>query len=371
MSKLLWALIVVAVVGGIRVEMMRAERNERLAKGWCTDPLPLAQRERAIVRGDLIDETSGCLVGSVSRIHTDHALAAEIAREKAAEAAQGNLAEARRGFVTELSLPPNSPRPLPSPPPALFVRADYASGAHSMPAFVTPDPADGKRHPAIIWLVGGDFDGLGDFWKPGPPEADESASPLRDAGVITMFVTLRGRANNASKPEYFLGEVDDVLAAAERLSTLPYVDPAQVYLGGHSTGGTLALLVAQSSPRFKAVFALGPVGKLSDYDTITPPAIFHVPNIEARLRSPQHWMDGIAGPTYLIEGLKAPGNSAALDTLCRATTNPMVHCLPIPGADHFSVLQPALKVIGARIAIPVPGQPFSLKATDIRLQPSP
>jgi acetyl esterase/lipase len=371
MSKLVWALIVVAVVGGIRVEMMRAERNERLAKGWCTDPLPLSQRERAIAQGELIDDASGCMVTSVSRTYTDHALEAEIAREKAAEAAQGDLDEARRGFVTELSLPPNSPRPLPSPPPSLFVRADYASGAHSMPAFVTPDPADGKRHPAIIWLVGGDFDGLGEFWTPGPPEADESASPLRDAGVITMFVTLRGRANNASKPEYFLGEVDDVLAAAERLSTLPYVDPAQVYLGGHSTGGTLALLVAQSSRRFKAVFALGPVGKLSAYDTITPPAIFHLPNIEARLRSPQHWMGGIASPTYLIEGLKEPGNSAALDALCRASTNPMVHCLPIPGADHFSVLQPALKVIGARIAIPVPGQPFSLTVTDIRLQPSP
>ena len=59
---------------------------------------------------------------------------------------------------------------------------------------------------------------------------------------IMMFPTLRGGNTNPGAREYLLGEVDDVLAAAEHLARLPYVDPQRIYLGGHSTGGTLALL---------------------------------------------------------------------------------------------------------------------------------
>ena len=36
------------------------------------------------------------------------------------------------------------------------------------------------------------------------------------------------------------------------LAAQPYVDPARIYLGGHSTGGTLALLVAECSETFRA-----------------------------------------------------------------------------------------------------------------------
>jgi dipeptidyl aminopeptidase/acylaminoacyl peptidase len=58
---------------------------------------------------------------------------------------------------------------------------------------------------------------------------------------------LRGGNDNPGRREGFLGEVDDVLAAADHLSKLPHIDPTQIYLGGHSTGGTLALLVAECS----------------------------------------------------------------------------------------------------------------------------
>ena len=45
----------------------------------------------------------------------------------------------------------------------------------------------------------------------------------------------------------FYDEVDDVLAAAEALAGLPDVDTGQLYVAGHSAGGTLALLAAMSS----------------------------------------------------------------------------------------------------------------------------
>ena len=54
----------------------------------------------------------------------------------------------------------------------------------------------------------------------------------------------------------FYDEVDDVLAAAEALADLPEVDSGHLYLAGHSAGGTLTLLAAMSSQRFRAAASL-------------------------------------------------------------------------------------------------------------------
>ena len=63
---------------------------------------------------------------------------------------------------------------------------------------------------------------------------------------------------------------DDLTPDAERsmadyLAGQPYVDPERVYLGGHSTGGTLVMLVAASSDRSRAMFSFGPVEDVSGY----------------------------------------------------------------------------------------------------------
>ena len=120
-----------------------------------------------------------------------------------------------------------------------------------------PGSGDGEKHPAIVWITGGDSNSLDDFWSAGSPDNDQSASAWRKAGMIMMFPTLRGGNTNGGTKEYFLGEVDDVIAAARHAASLPYVD--RVFIGGHSTGGTLALLVAESSEEFAGVFAFGPV----------------------------------------------------------------------------------------------------------------
>jgi dipeptidyl aminopeptidase/acylaminoacyl peptidase len=60
-----------------------------------------------------------------------------------------------------------------------------------------------------------------------------------------MFPSLRGGNDNPGRHGGFYGEVDDVLAAHDYLSRQPYVDPKRIYPGGHSTGGTLALLTAE------------------------------------------------------------------------------------------------------------------------------
>lgn len=273
------------------------------------------------------------------------------AREQLAAQGASAFAQARYGYQTQIAVHDPKPLPLPEPPASLFVRSDYQNAQnYTLAGFMSPDPKDGRRHPAIIWLTGGDSNTLSDFWTRGPDSNDQSASPLREAGLIVMFPTLRGGNGGRSAKEYFFGEVDDVLSAAEQLARIRYVDPEQIYLGGHSSGGTLALLVAAMDPRFRAVFALGPVASVDRYPRALVPVDFaNYDPLELRLRSPIEWLGSIQQPTYVIEGREAPGNSAEQDAICGQSRNPHVHCIAVPGADHYSVISQATRVIAARV----------------------
>ena len=102
-------------------------------------------------------------------------------------------------------------------------------------------------------------------WEPAERSNDQSAAALRPSGLVLMVPALRGASGNPGTPECFLGEVDDILAARAHLAQRADVDPARIYLGGHSTGGTLVLLAAASTDQFRAVFALGPVADPRQY----------------------------------------------------------------------------------------------------------
>ena len=79
------------------------------------------------------------------------------------------------------------------------------------------------------------------------------------------------------------------------------MDPARLYLGGHSTGGTLVLLVAASSDRFRGVFSFGPVDDVSGYGSQFLP--FNTwSRREIELRSPIYWLHSVRSPTFVFEG---------------------------------------------------------------------
>lgn len=85
-----------------------------------------------------------------------------------------------------------------------------------------------------------------------------------------------------------------------------------MYLGGHSTGGTLALLVAESTDRFRAVFSFGPVSDVSYYPDEFTPFDTSDPR-EVALRSPGRWLNSIKSPTFIIEGTS--GNLGSLKAM--------------------------------------------------------
>lgn len=155
-----------------------------------------------------------------------------------------DYAQARSRFQTNLVRRGPSPQPWsPITPPVGATEIEYASGELRLKAWMNR-PADEKRqHPAVLFLHGGFAFGMGDW---------EQTKPYRDAGFVVLTPMLRGENGQPGAFSYFYNEVDDVLAAAEYLSKQPYVDAKRLFIAGHSMGGTMTLLAAQASDRFRA-----------------------------------------------------------------------------------------------------------------------
>jgi pimeloyl-ACP methyl ester carboxylesterase len=353
-----------------------APAPDPLQQAACAGPplRTLEARNQAMEEGYTIHRDYDCIdkasfeAGQAQRLAWEQAQARRVASERVqlADAGSTDFAQARHGFQTRIALHDAQPVALPTPPEDLFVRSDYRNPQnYALKGFVSPDPGDGRRHAAIVWLTGGDSNSLSDFWTPGPDQNDQSVRAFREAGVIMAFPVLRGGNGGAGAREVMYGEVDDVLAAAEQLSRLSYVDPARIYLGGHSTGATLALLTAAMNTRFKAVFAFGPVARIDSY----PAALIAVDftqydAVEAKLRSPIHWLGSIRQPTFVIEGSAGTSNIDALREICAASRNPQLQCIEVADADHFSVLRPATQAIAAKL-VHTGGEDITLRAEEL------
>jgi dienelactone hydrolase len=155
-----------------------------------------------------------------------------------------DYALARRRFQTKLLRKGPAPQPWSAiKPPADVQELEYPSGELRLKAWVNR-PADGTRkHPAVLFLHGG-FAFDKDDW--------DLTQPFRDAGFVVMSPMLRAENGQAGSFTLWYDEVSDVLAAAEFLGEQPYVDAGRLYLAGSSAGGTLTLLAAMASERFRA-----------------------------------------------------------------------------------------------------------------------
>jgi acetyl esterase/lipase len=267
----------------------------------------------------------------------------------------GLLAKDRGEFATRIVRQrPSSKEPPPVPPSSTKLeRVKYRAPLGEMWAYVSQDPKDGKQHPAVIWAGGGIALGIGKRFFERAAWNDQSAIQLRAAGIVVLYPSYRGDHDNPGTYEMLFGEVDDYLAAAEHLRNLSYVDPNRVFFAGHSTGGTLALLAAEMTDRFRAAFVFGPVTgaksygeSIATFDRTTPDAAK-----EWQLRAPLHYLGDIRRPTLVIEGAKSP-NARALPGYARAAAAARV---PVTtrepeNLDHFSVLAPELRRLARKIA---------------------
>ena len=264
----------------------------------------------------------------------------------------GSLPHARQGFVTRRV--PSSYRPdgeAPVPPGGIFELVEYPSPVGNLSAYITPDPGDGRRRPALIWAHGG-FGGIGSWlW-----EEPDYLEAFRDAGFVVFCPSWRGENDNPGTFELFYGEVDDALAAIDHVRSLPHVDPDRVYMAGHSTGGTITMLAASSTDKLRAAFSFGgapDIGRvLGDGAGYGNTPFPHDDERESRLRSAIHFVAALRTPTLYVEG----SDSFYVDDAREMMRRAQAHKAPfrayiIPGGDHFNIVQPLSALLAERLTM--------------------
>ena len=255
------------------------------------------------------------------------------------------LAEKRKALKTTVFMDSDK-TPAADPPPAVFTKVKYPAPLGEQVAYVTPEKTDG-RHPAVVWIHGGFNWGIDEgFWGDGPRDNDQTAQGFRKAGLVLMIPALRGGSGNPGRPECFLGEIDDVIAAADYLAKRADVDPNRVYLAGHSTGAFMVLLTAASTDRFRGIFGFGPVADVRQYGqhSCLPKG---ASKAETEPRGVLPFLREIVTPTVLIEGEQ--GNANVLPFIERELGGAPVRIVVVPGATHFTAIAPGIDVVSKAI----------------------
>ncbi|MEM1011860.1 MAG: alpha/beta fold hydrolase [Planctomycetota bacterium] len=267
----------------------------------------------------------------------------------------------RGDFTTEVFRDINADaEPLPQPPAESgVVVTSYRAELGDLHAYATPVRDDGVKRPALIWVPGG-FSGTGpDILDPSAadPANDQTVTTYLQAGdngdrLVVFVPTFRGTNGNPGQTEMFLGEADDLVAAVEHVSARPDVDPEQIYVAGHSTGGTVALIAAAltdvpagvlcvgGAPDYVVTLRLGGYG-VEPFDTSALQ--------EAKMRSPITFAEHLKVPVLYVEGgledASADGYPAAARRMAAmAPKADMTVVLP-RGRDHFTVLAPLHRVV--------------------------
>lgn len=250
-----------------------------------------------------------------------------------------DLALARSGFTTTLLRVGQAPQEYENEsPPTGVSLVQYSSGSLQLDAWLSDDPGDGASHPAVVYLHGG--------WAFGGADWDDAA-PFVDAGFVLMMPMLRAENGNPGSFEHVYGEVDDAVAAGEFVASLPYVEPGNIFVAGHSAGAQLASLVAMMPSKYKAAALLS--GDLDYEDFISSEWGQVMPYDrsnaeERRLRNPMAFVASLRCPVYLFVESDNPfmhiinqrfvNKAQALSKQCQL--------FRVPG-DHLSMVEPAVQ----------------------------
>lgn len=260
------------------------------------------------------------------------------------EPAGGSLLEARAlhaGRVLGSATAGTSPSPAIPP----FDWVSYEGPLGAMPGYLAM-PATTPRG-AVLWLHGGFAVGeeIGPDWGP---------AALAASGIAVLVPALRGEPGSPGQRELFLGELDDARAALTYLSRRSMTAERDIVVMGHSTGGTLALLLAESGVVVRSVIAFGPMADAVHMLDLVDDPPFPVRDVaEIWVRSPVHFIDGIVSPTFVIEGEDSP-NAFDTETLAELAEGSTLLRVDLYEGDHFSVVMPVTMTVAANIDRPGP-----------------
>jgi predicted Zn finger-like uncharacterized protein len=248
-----------------------------------------------------------------------------------------DYADARKSFKTNLER--KGPAPMAGimgTRPTDAMEVQYPSGNLNLKAWISRTRSKSELMPAVLYLHGGFAFGEDD-WR--------QCQRFRDAGFVTMTPTLRGENGQSGTYTLFYDEVNDVVAAAEFLSKMPGVDSDRIYVAGHSAGGTLAMLAAMTSKRFKGCASFsGSPDQVTFVKRNSELAPFNSSNSkELEMRSPLAFPKSFKCPARLYWGSEEmPFRLATRALIEKATAAGLdVQGIEVPG-DHFSSLDQAI-----------------------------
>ncbi|MGF7060922.1 alpha/beta hydrolase family protein [Brassicibacter mesophilus] len=181
-----------------------------------------------------------------------------------------------------------------STPPPYVSEVEYESDGLKLKAWVLNDPEDGYKYPAVVFMHGGFAFGEVDWYV---------AEEYINRGYVVMTPMVRGENGNPGNFEYFYGEVNDCIAAGKYLASLPYVDENNVFLMGHSAGGSLSVLASLRESPYKAIATNGASYGTKDYFKYRKDRIpFEYNKDEIHIRSSYEYADNIKTPVYSFMG---------------------------------------------------------------------
>jgi dienelactone hydrolase len=252
----------------------------------------------------------------------------------ALRASDKDYAESRLAFRTKLVVEGPSPQPWEPVKVASDAREiAYESDGRQLRAWVSPDSK--KQRPAVLFLHGGFAFALDDW---------AMTKAFRDAGYVVMMPILRGENGLPGSFSLFYNEVDDVLAALKVLEQRADVDQDRIFITGHSAGGTIAMLAALASPRFRAAATLSGSPDVTTLATRPGLQVFDPSNVEElRMRSAVVFAKSFKCPARLYFGAEEDWAKASTEeTARRAQAGGLdVQAMVVPG-DHFTMLNAAI-----------------------------
>jgi alpha/beta superfamily hydrolase len=272
----------------------------------------------------------------------------------------------RRMRVPPRSLPPE---PLPPPPPPGIELVHYTGPAGKLSAYLHVPKDRKRRHPALLWCHGG-FGGINrSQWRFSESARGEVGPLFADSDFVVLSPAWRGEAGSDGEPEIYWGEVDDALASIDYMAKLDFVDPARIYVAGHSSGAEIATFVGQRTTRVRAVFAFGAglhEGNLEEEGVeLTFP--FDATNVAAAwFRSPLAGLADTKVPTFWFEGSENASDAVKLaaERVAERAHVPF-HAFVLPGRSHWTAVPPMARLVIAKLSALKPGAPIEITQAEV------
>lgn len=237
----------------------------------------------------------------------------------------------------------------PIPPDSLFEIIKYESNVGYLDAYISTNIDTTIKNPILIWAHGG-FGGIGSsFWQKG-----SYIENFINAGFVILCPSWRGENMNPGKFELFFGEVSDLNKSINYASNLEFVDKNRIYLAGHSTGGTLAILASMLNKDLRATFVFGGAPNIEDivsdgYGYGNTPFDYKNKK-ESYIRSSINFVSSINNPIFYFEGEDSYYVKDAKLMEEKAEENSILFkAFIIKNQTHFSIVNPINKLISNKI----------------------